>query len=116
MFAGTFIELSSAGELLAAAADRAGMAPATVRAPADQGHPNRWRILAVLAVLAAVAVMAQLDLHLPAQSPGKLKALASTELIGERGGDWPPRSLSFCPRFPYTRFHFGTVLMCTRRT
>jgi len=46
---------------MAAAADRAGTAPATVRGPADEGHLNRWRILAVLA---AVAFMAQLDLFI----------------------------------------------------
>ena len=40
---------------MTAAADRAGTAPATVRGPADDGHPNRWRILAVLAAVAFMA-------------------------------------------------------------
>ncbi len=76
---------------MTAAADRAGTAPATVRGPADDGHPNRWRILAVLA---AVAFMA------PAQ-PGMLIGGASAGLtqapLFAAAGTLPPdRSTTGC--------------------
>jgi EmrB/QacA subfamily drug resistance transporter len=50
--------LTSAPGALTAATGASTAAPAD---PADQGHPNRWRILAVLG---AVAFMAQLDLFI----------------------------------------------------